>query len=239
MLRRNEPDLNSNCITYYSWLEHYTLQSQAIQNAFADGNADVATGMIPCPASISSCPLQPLIYASAFAQSTFATTQSTAAGAAVSPYKANYTADFYAYMGAETVQNERMPFPPYAFNNQPFTPSGAQWGGRTDLQNMNAFSLHSYGKTGFQMFQLGSQTAAQIAAVRPPLGPSSPAVIPYVVTEHAAHTTAQWNPIASTSDINYEAARLGTQILFHSLNGECPSALASRCVIAPLSVFKF
>lgn len=27
--RRNEPDLNSPCITQYSWVEHYTLQTQA------------------------------------------------------------------------------------------------------------------------------------------------------------------------------------------------------------------
>jgi hypothetical protein len=63
----NEPDLNAPCITYRSWLEHYTLQSRAIQDAFADGNADVAAGRAPCP--VAACPLQPLIYASAFAQS--------------------------------------------------------------------------------------------------------------------------------------------------------------------------
>ena len=64
--RRNEPDLNSNCITQFSWLEHYTIQSQAIQNAFTDLNADVAAGLIPCP--VTSCPFMPLVTASAFAQ---------------------------------------------------------------------------------------------------------------------------------------------------------------------------
>ena len=47
-------------------MEHYTLQSQAIQNAFADLNADVANGVIPCP--VASCPFKPIIVASAFAQ---------------------------------------------------------------------------------------------------------------------------------------------------------------------------
>ena len=47
-------------------MEHYTLQSQAIQNAFADLNTDVTNGVITCP--VTSCPFQPIIVASAFAQ---------------------------------------------------------------------------------------------------------------------------------------------------------------------------
>ena len=52
----NEPDLSASCITNASWVEHFTLQTQAIQNAFADLNADVAAGTIPCP--VAACPFQ-------------------------------------------------------------------------------------------------------------------------------------------------------------------------------------
>ena len=40
-------------------------------------------------------------------------------------------------------------------------------------------------------------------------------VLPYSVTEHAPHTTALWNTIATTGDVYYEASRLASQILFN------------------------
>ena len=147
----NEPDLSAQCITYYSWMEFYTLQSQAIQNSYADANADVVAGRTPCP--VASCPFQPIIIASAFAQSetgpssglptpdvAAATTYCTGAAnvtGACSPYAATYPADFYAYMGALSVRNEHTVFPPWL-------PSGLLAGvSNSSLQNMNAFSIHS------------------------------------------------------------------------------------------------
>jgi len=112
----NEPDLNSYCITAYSWMEHYTLQSQAIQNAYADLNADVSSGTIQCP--VASCPFKPIILASAFAQDTYVQGPSTAS-ASYKPATGNgawpqfYGDDAYVYMGEETVLNEHTAFPPW------------------------------------------------------------------------------------------------------------------------------
>ena len=58
--------------------------------------------------------------------------------------------DGYSYMGAATVAGEHTPFP---------TTGGAVVAG---VQNMNAYSLHSYGKTGYGLMQLGNGTAASI-----------------------------------------------------------------------------
>ena len=52
------------------WLEQYTLRSQAIQNAYADYNSDVAAGSLACPSAVR-CPLSPIVTASAFASRTF------------------------------------------------------------------------------------------------------------------------------------------------------------------------
>ena len=147
----NEPDLAAQCITYYSWMEHYTLQSQAIQNGFADANADVGSGATTCP--VASCPFRPIIVASAFAQSTpgpvsglptpdvaAATTYCRGADLATgacSPYAATYPLDFYAYMGSLSVRNEHAVFPPWLPTGQLANVTNGS------LQNMNAYSIHS------------------------------------------------------------------------------------------------
>ena len=61
------------------WLEQYTLRSQAIQNAYADYNGDVAAGTLACPAMVAPpmpanaplCPFNPIVSTSAFASRTF------------------------------------------------------------------------------------------------------------------------------------------------------------------------
>ncbi len=52
------------------WIEQYTLRSQAIQNAYADFNADCVAGRVT-PWPLGSCALQPIVSTSAFASRTF------------------------------------------------------------------------------------------------------------------------------------------------------------------------
>jgi hypothetical protein len=215
----NEPDLNAPCITYYSWLEHYTLQSQAIQNAFADLSADVAAGLIPCPAGLT-CPQAPAIYASAFAQASFsgvsaATAQPPSAG--LFPGSPGYyPGDYYAYMANVTVAAEHVAFPPWP-------PGGGLLGSASaNVQNMNALSIHSYGKYGYALGQLGASDVSAVAAARGASGPALGARLarmPVAVTEHAAHTTAAWNALGSTPDNDYEASRLAAQLLWLATGG--------------------
>lgn len=76
----------------------------------------------------------------------------------------------------------------------------------------------SAGKTGYELGLLGSTFAPWIAGNRSRL-PGDPATLPFVVTEHAPHTTATWNTVTSTGDQDWEAARLGSQILFNAAQG--------------------
>lgn len=143
----NEPDLEARCVTYYSWAEHYTLQSKAIQDAFADSNADVQSGVLPCPDG-AVCPLQPSIYASAFAQASFNGTSSASTPfSAASGYFAGspgfFPDDYYAYLGELTVANEHTGFPPWAAQGGAGAVRNASSLIRPGLQNLNAFSIHS------------------------------------------------------------------------------------------------
>ena len=144
---RNEPDLSSTCVTYTSWLDYYTLQSMAIQNAYADLNADVAAGRIPCPvASCAGGAFSPLIYASAFSSATFGGVSNSTTTPSL--FLSDFPNDFYSYYGQVTVQNEHTTFP--------VSPSKGQLSLQQSraVQNMNAFSLHSYGAALFFRFPL-------------------------------------------------------------------------------------
>ena len=129
-----------------------------------------------------------------------------------SPYIATYPKDYYSYFPQETVQNEHTQFPiSLTTGTLTLTPSPA-------VQNMMAMSVHSYGKTGLELVLLGTTFAGYIASNRSRL-PGDPATLPYAVTEHAAHTTATWNTVATTADQFFEASRLGSQILLNAAQG--------------------
>ena len=82
----NEPDLTAGssevgatCMSPSRWLEQYTVRAQAVQNAYADYNADVASGAMACPALVDrsmhasgapNCPFKPVL-TKAFASRTF------------------------------------------------------------------------------------------------------------------------------------------------------------------------
>lgn len=185
----NEPDLNAECITRYSWAEHFTLLAAATQEAFADAGAAA-----------------PTILASAFAQSDPASnlaaavpTPTNTAANYTSPYKATYPADYYPYLGAQTLALRNASFPPWL-------PSGAATGATSAaLDNVGALSVHSYGKTGWELGRLANGSAS--------------AGVPFAVTEHAAHTTAAWNSIDTTADTPFEAARLAGQLVYMAAGG--------------------
>lgn len=110
-----------------TWLETYTLSTQAIQNAYADGNADVASGALPggCPVPPNflsptySCPLSPIIFASAFFWEQMGGLRSGANASSPTPF---------TFLGAATVTAANTQFPPL----QP-----ALWNNSISVQNMN------------------------------------------------------------------------------------------------------
>ena len=235
----NEPDLSSSCVTQASWLEYYTLQSGAIQNVFADGAADVAAGRILCPARNCSA-FKPIIYASAFAQATFAG-KDAAAVTTPSPYVATYPADYYSYFPQETVQYEHAAFPVSSARGVAAPSFSAA------RQNMNALSVHSYGKTGLELLTLGLGFVPLIAGNRSRLA-GDPDVLPYSITEHAAHTTASWNSVPTTGDVFFEASRLGSQLLLNAAAGfetyifkfsaaEQSAGITPGCVVATAAAY--
>lgn len=72
--------------------------------------------------------------------------------------------------------------------------------------------MHTYGKTGQQLFSTLSGLNTSVNAIRTPA--SRP--LPIVVTEHASHTAADWNGIQSTADNDFEASRLASQLLWQA-----------------------
>lgn len=198
--RRQEPD-TASCITNVTWVETYTLSAQAIQNAFADANADVASGALACgvPANFSfSCPMAPIIMASAFYFEPMSGTRPN--GATNLPPGSAYT-----YYGNATVANAFTQFPP-------FQPS--LWNPNVSVTNMNAYSLHLYGKPGgLALNQSVASIASNIASILPPGVPA----FPVVVTEVGNHLPSDWNNASSAlassanPDSPFEASRLASQ----------------------------
>lgn len=184
-------------------METYTIASQAIQNAYADLNADVASGAIaacPVPDTLSfDCPVAPLIYAGAFF---FEPMVGTRPNVGTSPYAATYPTDSYQYLGTVTVQNERTQFPPW----------GPQAGAASGLQNMNGYSVHMSSKTGAALVDSTTTFASNIASARPQPVPAALPTMPIVLSELAQHTSVIWAPLSSTSDSPAEASRLASQV---------------------------
>lgn len=134
----NEPDLNAACINGSTWIEHVTLRSKAIHEAFADFNADVVAAIRTCPVGLT-CPIMPSVVASAFASGSFGTTAVAASIPVGGPFA------FQTYSAQHTL------FPPSA------GVSNASW------FNAQIFSWHSYGKTGPSLLQAAQaqQTGVQ------------------------------------------------------------------------------
>lgn len=198
----NEPDLTAGssevgatCMSPSRWLEQYTVRAQAVQNAYADYNADVASGAMACPALVDrsmhasgapNCPFKPAL-TTAFASRTFK-------GEPASPGE---------FFGHPTVKNQQLKFPPYLNASDP------TWA------NLGAYAYHSYGKEGYDLAKatigLQATTNAELPAGSPSLS--------LLTTEHASKTASSWNLADSSSDDPYEAARLASQLIWMSNYG--------------------
>lgn len=68
------------------------------------------------------------------------------------------------------------------------------------------------GKTGAQFTQSirDLNTSVNEAYVRTP---NSSALLPVAITEHAVRTSGTWTSTPSTTDANYEASRLASQLI--------------------------
>ena len=194
----NEPDLSSSCIYGATWIEHVTLRSMAIQHAYADFNADWAAGRFPnCPLP-GRCPITPVVLGSAFSSASYGTSSVAANVPVGGPF------------GLQTMANQYLTFPPGAAITNP------SW------RNTNAFSWHSYGKTGHALQLATASLAASSTATLAGLSPAAPAV-PVVTTEHQSHTNGQWNTYNST--VRAGAARAAAPL--------CDALTCTRCPISP------
>lgn len=199
----NEPDLNAGCIAYDNpaigasqWLHYYLIQTSALRHSFADLNAEVAAGTRQCGQRFLPCPFNPVIMASAFASSGYDGPASPSG----------------FYLGGPSVANEHTVFGP-----QP-------WGTDLTIQNMHAYSVHTYGKTGAQFTQLLGNLDQGVAGnhtTGTPTGtpPVTYTKLPVVVTEHAAHTSGSWNGLLSNADASFEASRLASQVIRGAIGG--------------------
>lgn len=79
-----------------------------------------------------------------------------------------------------------------------------------------AYSVHSYGKTGYQLNNLAQQLEVSVNSVHTPNATSQ---LPVVFTEHSTHTTSDFSASANTLDTPSEASRLAAQLLYLAANG--------------------
>jgi hypothetical protein len=182
---------------------HLVLFSDACARcARADYNDDVARGAVACPAKVDR--------------------SGTAPEAPNCPFKPIVSASAFAsrtfdgspleFFGKPTMDNIHTLFPPYA------GVKNASW------FNVQAYSYHSYGKEGYD---LGKATTALINLVNaaqdgPPL--------PIYTTEHASKTASSWNLALSSSDDQFEASRLASQVIHMAVFGQenCACGAASE-----------
>jgi len=108
------------------------------------------------------------------------------------------------FYGNITVLNEHTIFPPYA------TVRNLSW------YNLQGYSYHNYGKSGAQ---LAADTYSLLQQVQSSHDSVHAAPLPIQVTEHAAHTSASWASLTTTSDDILEASRLASQILYTAAYG--------------------
>ena len=175
-----QPDLGGlGCINATTWLEHLTLRSQAIQNAYDDMNSEVDAGTRLCPKNAENlyilsndgapCPIQPFVLASAFANGSPQTPGgpvgcvvggNSALGlpdcytpAGVGTVCSGVGSSYNCYFGAQSMLNEHLLFPPLPNNTNGNYPSWNGIGGQFNryYYNSQGYSFHSYGKTGHQL----------------------------------------------------------------------------------------
>lgn len=88
------------------------------------------------------------------------------------------------------------------------------------LRGISASSTHAHpGKSGFNLGLVGTSNFGSNIANSRITGFGGPPSLPYAVTEHASHTTANFNSMQTTGDVYFEASRLGSQILFNAVSG--------------------
>ena len=165
------------------------MRSMAIKHANADANADVAANFTKCPAS-QQCPFTMQVAVSAFASVSMGLSGPATAVPTDGPF------------GSLTVASQNLVFPPQSAT------TNSSW------TNMDVYSFHSYGKTGFELKTAGMDIKANATAL---LG-SNPAV-PVIITEHQSHTNANWNGFYSTTDSPFEGSRFTNQVILSSVNG--------------------
>ena len=165
------------------------MRSMAIKHANADANADVAANFTKCPAS-QQCPFTMQVAVSAFASVSMGLSGPVTAVPTAGPF------------GSLTVASQNLVFPPQSAT------TNSSW------TNMDVYSFHSYGKTGFELKSAGVDIKANATAL---LG-SNPAV-PVIITEHQSHTNDNWNGYPSTTDSPFEGSRFTNQVILSSVNG--------------------
>ena len=131
-----------------------------------------------------------MVTSSAFFSASFGTTAVAANVAAGGPF------------GYQTFAQQTLLFPPQSAT---YSPSWA---------NSQAYSWHSYGKTGHALL-LGNQgLQASLAALPTPI-----TGIPLFTTEHQSHTNGDWNGYNSTVESPFEASRLANQLVSMAAGG--------------------
>lgn len=82
-----------------------------------------------------------------------------------------------------------------------------------------AYSVHSYGKTGFQLWQLAAELDMDVNAVHTPNSTQGGVDLPIIFTEHNTKTTGDFGVATTTLDSFSEASRLAAQLVYLGRSG--------------------
>jgi len=232
----NEPDLYSNALCIggngitsglsaippgLPYLEHITLRGKALNEAYADLNADVANKALACPALPGySCPLAPNTHTMVSAHSNYPTGSMpagyTAVPGALGFYNGNgATSATYPLFGNDTIALEHLQWPvnynvggtiqsvPPPQNNPVYNPA---------YSNFASYSFHAYGKSGGGLAGFASYLNQSIVSIRATTGGAA-GPIPVVGTEYNTFTGSDWDSRNDNADYAWTGARVASETL--------------------------
>jgi hypothetical protein len=115
--------------------------------------------------------------------------------------KAGYSGDDTIYWGGAAVKARRNLFANATAASDP------AW------SNQDAYSWHSYGKTGAQLRTSYNDLIASLAS------DNASDLAPIWLTEHQSKTSGSWDDVNTTTDFASEASRVASQVMYMAMVG--------------------
>jgi len=225
--------VNSTQYVDMYWIDYISLRTRATQDAYEDANADVAAGLIPCPACRGcACPLKPVIYAHGWSRNVLMQKSGNLQGAVL------------------TNQHWRFPASTTPNWSPTHTTPTFPWGSDPGYDAFNIWSYHSYQRTPPSLRDQVNLIVADSAnpggdTQYTPGGVLTP--MPVAITELGPELAVTYGQQGDSSDTIYQAARAASQLVTMAqygyvrpcLSTSLPSHLTAFCAAGGVHVQVF